>query len=109
MRLQEVHLLPAQGERAGVRLVVAAQDLEQRRLARAVLAHERGHLTGPELEIDALQRLDGAEALADPRRSEHDRARAGTALPAARVRAGARHRCTASRFTLRGGVGRVAW
>ena len=48
-----------------VRLVVAAEDLEQRRLAGAVLAEEGEHLAGPHVERDVVERLDVGEGLAD--------------------------------------------
>ena len=40
--------------------------LDERRLAGAVVADERHHLAGPDLEVDLGERLDGAEALRDP-------------------------------------------
>ena len=44
---------------------VAGDDLDQRRLAGAVVAHEPQHFAGLDREIDALQRLDRAEMLGD--------------------------------------------
>jgi hypothetical protein len=41
------------------------QHLQQRRLAGAVLAHQRGDLTGPELDAHLPQRRDRPERLAD--------------------------------------------
>ena len=41
-------------------------DLHQRRLARAVLAHEAMHLAGQQRKVDARQRGHAAERLADP-------------------------------------------
>src|SRR5690606_2036723 len=40
-------------------------DLHERRLAGAVLAQQGVHLAGVEVEVDPLQRLEGAEALGD--------------------------------------------
>ena len=45
--------------------VDAGQDLHQRRLAGAVLAHQRVDLAGAELETDRVERRDAAETLAD--------------------------------------------
>ena len=43
----------------------AGEDLHQRRLAGAVLAHERVNLAGAEVEVDAVERGDAGEALGD--------------------------------------------
>ena len=51
------------GRRAAVRLVIAGQRLDQRRLPRAVLAHERVDLPGADVDADVLQRARGAERL----------------------------------------------
>ena len=48
---------------AGVGLVEAGQDLDQRRLARAVLPEEAMDLPGEHVEVDVAQRLGPAEAL----------------------------------------------
>jgi hypothetical protein len=50
---------------ARVRLVDAAQHLDERGFARAVFAHQRVHLSGPDREIHAVQRLDAWERLHD--------------------------------------------
>ena len=42
----------------------AGQDLDQRRLAGAVVADQRHDLAGMDVEIDVGQRRDGAELLA---------------------------------------------
>ena len=52
-----------------VRRVHAREDVHQRRLAGAVLAEQRVDLAGLQVEIDAAQRLDAAEALGDARAS----------------------------------------
>lgn len=46
---------------AGVRLVDAPQDLDQRGFASAVFAEQCVDLTGPQIEVHALQRLDTAK------------------------------------------------
>ena len=55
---------------AGVRLVDAGQDLDQRRLAGAVLADQRGDLAGIEREADIVQRAHAGEALRDAGKRE---------------------------------------
>ena len=45
--------------------VEAGDDLDQRRLAGAVLAHQRMDLAGPEVERDLVERLDAGKRLAD--------------------------------------------
>ena len=47
----------------------AGQDLEQRRLAGAVLAEQRVDLAGPHFEIDIVERQHAGKALADRRSS----------------------------------------
>ena len=51
-------------ERAAVGRVDAAEDLDERRFAGAVLADERVHLAAVEVDRDVLERLYGAERLA---------------------------------------------
>jgi hypothetical protein len=51
-------------ERALIRRVDAGDDLHERRLACAVVADERDDLAGADLEVHAIQRLDGSEPLA---------------------------------------------
>ena len=51
--------------------VDAAEDLDQRRLAGAVLAHERVHLARRQVELHVIQRHGGVEALAEILRGEH--------------------------------------
>ena len=58
----------------GVRLVDAGQNLHQRALARAVLAHERMDLAGEKREVDIREGLDGAESLGDSCQFENRRA-----------------------------------
>ena len=49
-------------DRAGIRLMNAAQDLHQRRLARAVLAEQRVDLAARNLQINVGQRLHARKA-----------------------------------------------
>ena len=60
---------------AGVGLVGARQDLHQRRLAGAVLAHQRLDLAAPGLELDVVERLHAREGLGDPAHLQRRRPR----------------------------------
>src|SRR5262249_31445692 len=51
--------------------VDAGQELDQRRLARAVLAHQRMDLAGPQVQADALEDFHRAEALLDAMGDQH--------------------------------------
>ena len=51
----------------------AAENLDQRRLAGAVLPDQRMDLAGVQLERDIVQRVDARERLAHPREGEHRR------------------------------------
>jgi hypothetical protein len=62
-RVIETPAVPADVARVG--RDQAGQDLEQRRLAGAVLAHQRVRAAGGHLERDAAQRVDGAKRLAN--------------------------------------------
>jgi hypothetical protein len=57
--------LAVERELALVDRVDAGQDLHQRRLAGAVLPHQREHLPGLQVEVHVLERLDAREGLAD--------------------------------------------
>jgi hypothetical protein len=46
---------------------IAGDDLHKRRLAGAVVTHETDHLSREDLQVDAAQRSDRAEFLADIR------------------------------------------
>ena len=59
------HRLAVEADLTVVRRVDAGDHLDQRRLAGAVVADEPDDLAGVELEVDAVERLDGAEPLAD--------------------------------------------
>ena len=54
-------------DRAAVEPVHAAQALDQRRLAGAVVAEQREHLAAAHVEVDPVERGDRAEALASLR------------------------------------------
>ena len=57
--------LPGHLDRALVGGLGAGDHLDQGGLARAVLADQRVHLPGTDVEVDTAQRLDAAVALAD--------------------------------------------
>ena len=64
---------------AAVGRLHAGDRLDQRRLARAVVAEQADDLAGADLEVDVLQRLHGAEALAVAlQREERFRERGGS-------------------------------
>ena len=52
---------------AAVGLVRAGEDLDERRLARAVLPEDAVHLAGDDVEVDAAQGDDTRERLGDAR------------------------------------------
>src|SRR5450830_3265 len=64
-RRPEAHDLLANLQVAAVGRIEPAEDLQQGRLARAVLAHQRMHAVGPRLETDLRQRPDPGKLLAD--------------------------------------------
>jgi hypothetical protein len=64
-RVRERDAASEQRDLALVGVVRAAEDLHQRRLAGAVLADQRVHLADAAVEVDAVDRGDGAEALHD--------------------------------------------
>ena len=51
---------------AGVWLIHAAQDFDERRFAGAILAHDGVHFAGPDLEIDAGENAIADERFANP-------------------------------------------
>src|SRR6478752_4473583 len=64
-RRREADLLAVDLHRALVVRVEAGHDLDQGRLAGAVVAEDAGHLAGAHREVDALEGADGAVRLAD--------------------------------------------
>ena len=75
---------------AFVRLVDAGEDLDQRRLARAVLADQRRHFARPQCETDIVQRAHAGKALGNARHRQ-DRRRGVDVLRRGR-RTDSRHR-----------------
>ena len=71
-RGEERDLLTADGDRPGVGAMHARQDLHERALPRAVLAHDRVHLPAAEVERAVAQRLGRPEGLRQPRDLEDD-------------------------------------
>ena len=59
------HLLALEDDLAAVRLMHAGQRLDERGLARAVLADEGVYLSGAQVELHAVQSLDAREYLGD--------------------------------------------
>ena len=64
-RRGEVALGAVEHDAARGRLQAAGDDLDQRRLAGAVVAEQGHHLAAADVEADAAQRFDGAEILDD--------------------------------------------
>ena len=64
-RAPKVDLLPVDPDRARILLEHTGDDLDERGLARAVLAQERVDLAGPQVEFHAAQCVDAAEVLDD--------------------------------------------
>ena len=62
----EADLAAVDQDRPGVGRVLALEDADQGRLAGAVLADQRGHAGGRQVQAHALERLDHAEPLGDP-------------------------------------------
>ena len=75
-RAGERHLLAVDADAALVGRVHAGDDLDQRRLAGAVLAQQRMHLAGPHVEAYGLERLHAGKGFADVGELEDER-RAG--------------------------------
>ena len=65
MRRADRDLLAGEGDRAGIRSLDPGQDLDQGRLAGAVLTDEGMDLALPEGEVHALEGLNPREALVD--------------------------------------------
>ena len=63
--------LTADAQLPRVGLVHAGQRLDQRGLARAVLADDRNHFAGHQVEVHALERVGRAEVLVDSAQREH--------------------------------------
>ena len=63
LRVADPDRVAADLELAAVRLMDAAEDLDQRRLAGAVVADDRQHLAFEHVEVDVLQGADVTEAL----------------------------------------------
>ena len=61
----EADRAPSKDKLAGIAVVKAAYDLDESRLARAVLTDEPHHLAGSDLEIDLFERVNGAERARD--------------------------------------------
>jgi hypothetical protein len=63
-------VLAVEFDRAGVGSVDAGDGLHQRRLAGAIVTDEADHFARLDREVDAMQHVDGAKALADALQGE---------------------------------------
>ena len=88
--------MPSSVDRAGVRLVDAGHDLDQRRFAGAVLAEQRMHLAGPHVEADVGERAHARERTSRFPSSCEDR---GSLMPIPRTGSGLAARPPASATT----------
>jgi hypothetical protein len=73
--------LAVEEELARVGRIDPGQELHQRRLARAVLAHDREDLAGAQVEVHVVERLDTRKALAHPLHVQQQRALVGHQRP----------------------------
>jgi hypothetical protein len=71
VRPRKAHRAAVEPDLAGVRCVHARQRLDQRALARAVLADQRQRLARHEVQVDTAQGLCGPEALLDAVQMQH--------------------------------------
>ena len=71
-RRSDLHGLAAQEDLAAVGPQNAVDDVHQRRFSSAVLPGDRVYFAAAKLEVDAAQRLGGAEGFADVRDPEDD-------------------------------------
>jgi hypothetical protein len=65
MRAVDVDFFAIEQDLAGVLLIDPRQDLHERRLARAILTHERVNLAGKKLNPNVVQRPHAGEGLRD--------------------------------------------
>ena len=68
---RERRLLPVEEDLPRVRVVEPVEDVHQRRLAGAVLAEQRMHLAGGDVEVDVVVGEHAGEALGDPAELEN--------------------------------------
>ena len=64
------HIVAEQFDRTRRDVVIAGDQVEQRRLAGAVRTQDRPALPGDDLEVDVAYRVQAAEAPADPPQAE---------------------------------------
>ena len=76
LRPADSPLLAVDQDLPAVGLIVAVEDIHQRRLAGTVLAHDAVDGAGGDAEVDVAVGLDGAEALADATQLDRRRLRA---------------------------------
>jgi len=72
-RQRQVHRLTADDQRSPVRRVETSEALDDRRLARSVLAKQSMDLSGSDAQFGATERLDPAETLGDASEVENVR------------------------------------
>ena len=70
-RRGDANRLTVQQDRPGIGLLRARQDLDERRLARPVLADEREDLSRPHVQADVIERTHAGKRLGDVTHLEH--------------------------------------
>jgi hypothetical protein len=70
-RVVDRHPLVARHDGAAVLRVHPGEDLHQGGLAGAVVSDQRDHFAAVDIEVDAGERLHGAEVLVDPAKRHH--------------------------------------
>ena len=80
------------GDRAPIGFGIADEDLDQRRLARAVAADERDASPRRQLQGDIGEQVAGSVGAGEARRGEHDRLRLRTRMPSSASSAPTGHR-----------------
>ena len=68
--IERQDVLAVEFDRAGIGAIDAGDGLHQRRLAGAIVADEADHLARLDRQVDAMQHVDGAKALADALQGE---------------------------------------
>src|SRR5581483_9404185 len=90
----QCHAAAVHLDRAAVERERAAQRLDQRRLAGAVVAEKREHLAGAHVEVDLVEPDDGAVALRRALHGQHRRHPSALIARATRTRVSMRPRIT---------------
>ena len=102
LRRLRMNLAPVEKHRAAVALIDAGDDLDHRRFARAVLAHERVDFAAVKIELHAVERLHAGEGF-------RDRERRGEAAASLMASAGPRGRLAGCVAKMVGSMPVASW